>query len=403
MITENIKRVLAVAISLILVAAPLQTLYGYQSQSSTPSADTGAPTEASPMSATELQALVAPIALYPDSLVAQVLTAATYPDQVAIAAYWLEQNTSLTGSALMQAVDKQSWDPSVKALTEFPSVLDNLSKNLSWTSSLGEAYHNQQADVMTAVQTLRAKAKTAGNLKTTSQVTVVQQSPQVIVIQPTNPQVVYVPEYNPAVIYGYPYVVPAYTYTPGAVVAAGIIGFGAGIAVGAMMSGGCCGWGYSSWNCGWHGTAVVYHGGAYYGNSAWHGGYYNGGYHNSYGYNNSYNHSNYNGYNRNSANTYNKNVSGNTVNVNKQNAQNFNSSHTSGSNSWAQHNSGSGTHSDAFSGMSGHSGGFGDSGGGGWSSKADSSRGWGSMSHSGFSGGRFGGGGGGFGGGGFRR
>ena len=186
---------------------------------------------------------------------------------------------------------------------------------------------------MTAIQTLRAKAKAAGNLKTTPQVTVVQQSPQVIVIQPANPQVVYVPVYDPAVVYGYPYVVPAYTYvpTPGAVVAAGIIGYGAGIAVGAMMSGGCCGWGYSSWNCGWHGTAVVYHGGAYYGNSAWHGGYYNGGYHDSYGYDNSYSHNNYNnnGYNhsnynsnyKNNGNTYNKNVSGNTVNVNKQNAQ----------------------------------------------------------------------------------
>ena len=182
---------------------------------------------------------MAPIALYPDSLVAQILTAATFPDEVAIANYWLGQNKSLTGSALMQAVDKQTWDASVKALTEFPSVLDNMAKNLSWTSSLGEAYHNQQADVMTAVQTLRAQAKAKGNLKTTQQVTVVQQSPQVIVIQPTNPQVVYVPEYNPAVIYGTPYVVPAYVapvYSAGDVAAAGIIGFGAGIAVGAMMA-----------------------------------------------------------------------------------------------------------------------------------------------------------------------
>ena len=148
-------------------------------------------------SASELQALVAPIALYPDSLVAQILTASTFPDQIAIANYWLEQNKSLTGNALMQAVDKQTWDPSVKALTEFPSVLDNMAKNLSWTSSLGEAYHNQQADVMTAVQTLRAQAKAKGNLKSSSQVTVVQQSPQVIVIQPTNPQIVYVPRVQP--------------------------------------------------------------------------------------------------------------------------------------------------------------------------------------------------------------
>jgi hypothetical protein len=416
MVAKNMKKGLSIMVTLLLPISLSQALSGSQSQSSAPAVDSGNPTEAAPMSATELQAVVAPIALYPDSLVAQILTASTFPDQVAIADYWVEQNKSLAGSALMQAVDKQSWDPSVKALTEFPSVLDNMAKNLSWTSSLGEAYHNQQADVMTAIQTLRAKAKTAGNLKTTSQVTVTQQSPQVIVIQPTNPQVVYVPEYNPAVVYGYPYVVPAYTYVPppaGAVVAAGIIGFGAGIAVGAMMSGGCCGWGYSSWNCGWHGTAVVYHGGAYYGNSAWHGGYYNGGYHNSYGYNNNYNHNNYNhnnynNYNhsssnnnyKNSGNNYNKNVSGNTVNVNRQGSQSFGDNHSSTSNSWAQHNSGSGGHSDAFSGMSGHSGGS-----GGWSSKADSSRGWGSMHSSGFSGGRMGGGGsggGGFGGGGRR-
>jgi uncharacterized membrane protein YgcG len=404
---ENTKKLLSVLLSFILVFASSKALYGYQNQSPTPEADTSNPTEGAPMSAAQLESLAAPIALYPDSLVAQILSAATFPDQVAVADYWLGQNKSLTGSALMQAVDKQTWDPSVKALTQFPSVLDNMAKNLSWTSSLGEAFHSQQADVMTAIQTLRAKAKSSGNLKTTTQVTVVQQSPQVIVIQPTNPQVVYVPEYNPAIVYGYPYVVPAYTYvapSTGAVIAAGIIGFGAGIAVGAMMSGGCCGWGYSSWNCGWHGTAVVYHGGAYYGNSAWHGGYYNGGYHNSYGYNNSYNHNNYNNYNRsnynssykNNGNTYNRNVSGNTVNVNRNNAQSFNSNRSSGSNSWGQHSGGS----NAFSGMSGHSGGFGDSGGGGWSSRAESSRGWGSMGSSGFGGGRFGGGG--SGGGGFR-
>ena len=114
------------------------------------------------MSTSDLQALVAPIALYPDALVAQILAASTFPDQVAIANYWLQQNKSLTGSALMQAVDKQTWDPSVKALTQFPSVLTNLATNLTWTSSLGEAYHNQSADVMTAIQTLRAQAQGKG-------------------------------------------------------------------------------------------------------------------------------------------------------------------------------------------------------------------------------------------------
>lgn len=401
MIEKNLKKTFSVVLSLMFATASSQALNGYQTQSSAPATDAGNPTETVPNSTAELQSLVAPIALYPDALVAQILTAATFPDQVAIADYWLQQNKSLTGNALMQAVDKQTWDASVKALTEFPSVLDNMAKNLTWTSSLGEAFHNQQAEVMSAIQTLRAQAKAAGNLKSTPQVTVVQQSPEVIVIQPANPQIVYVPQYNPTVIYGSSYVTPG--YSAGDVAAAGIIGFGAGIAVGALMSGGggCCSWGYSSWNCGWHGTAVVYHGGAYYGNSAWHGGYYNGGYHNSYGYNNSggyHNYGNsYNSGNYKSGNTSNRNVSGNTVNVNKQNAQNFNRS--SASNSWAQH--GGGGSSNAFSGMSGHSGGFGDSGGGGWSSRADSSRGWGSMRSSGFGGGRFGGGGGGWGGGGF--
>jgi hypothetical protein len=396
------QKILSVVVS-ILCSASSQVLLGYQTPLPNSAPDLGNPADPAPQGAKALQALVAPIALYPDSLVAQILTAATFPDQVAVADYWVKQNKSLTGKALMQAVDKQSWDPSVKALTEFSSVLDNMSKNLTWTSSLGEAYHDQQAEVMTAIQTLRAQAKAKGNLQSSPQIKVVQQSPQVIVIQPANPQIVYVPQYNPTIIYGTPYVVPGYVapvYTTGDVVAAGIIGFGAGIAVGAMMSGGCCGWGYSSWNCGWHGTAVVYHGGGYYGNSAWHGGYYNGGYHNSYGYNNSYNHNNYNHSNYNSSyknngNTYNRNVSGNTVNVNKQSAQSFGDERSSGSNSWAQHDNTS-SHSDPFGGSGSHSGGS-----DGWSSKADSSRGWGSMRSSGFSGGRFGGGG--FGGGGFRR
>jgi hypothetical protein len=194
MICQNIKNFLSVVLTFILLTASPQILYGYQTAASPPPADSGSPTDPAPQSAAELQALVAPIALYPDALVAQILTASTFPDQVAIANYWMQQNKSLTGSALMQAVNKQSWDASVKALTEFPSVLNNLSNNLTWTSSLGEAYHDQQAEVMTAIQTLRAQAKAAGNLRSSSQITVVQQSPQTIVIQPANPQVVYVPE-----------------------------------------------------------------------------------------------------------------------------------------------------------------------------------------------------------------
>jgi uncharacterized membrane protein YgcG len=346
-----------------------------QNQSLAQAADAATPTQAAPMSQSELRALVAPIALYPDNLVAEVLAAATFPDQVAIADYWLQQNTNLTGNALVQAVDKQSWDASVKGLTAFPSVLGNMAKSLSWTSELGEAYHNQKAEVMTAIQTLRAQAKLAGHLKSTPQITVVQQAPQTIVIQPANPQVVYVPQYNPAVIYGYPYVTPG--YTAGDVAVASALSFGAGVAVGAFMGGG---WGWNAWGCDWAGGAVLYNHNAFYGNTAWHGGY-AGGYH-PYGYDGGYHpYGNYNRnqFNRNvSGNQFNRNVSGNTVNINKAGA--FSDNHFSDANSWAQHNNLAG-HSNAFTGLGAHSGDV-----GGWSSRADSARGWGSMRSSGFNG-----------------
>src|SRR6202041_1288185 len=275
MIRTFMKKFLSTLLSFLLAftSVPIKAV-GQQpapTGSSGSSGSSGYSGQGTPLSADQLQQLVAPIALYPDALVAQILGAATFPDQIAVANNWLQQNKNLTGTPLMQAVDKQQWDPSVKALTQFPSVLDNLAKNLSWTSALGETYHTQAADVMSAVQALRAKAQAAGNLKSGAQITVVQQSPQTIVIQPTNPQVVYVPEYNPTVVYGTTYVTPGYSTAD--VVATGVIAFGAGLAIGAMMSGGY-GWGYSSWDCNWYGGGVYYHGGAYYGNAAWHGGYY---------------------------------------------------------------------------------------------------------------------------------
>jgi hypothetical protein len=271
MIETFTKQFLSTTLSLLLLIAA--TPFEAGAQQSGQQEPAGSSGQGAPLSADELQQLVAPIALYPDALVAQILGAATFPDQVASASSWLQQNKNLTGTALTQAVDTQTWDPSVKALTQFPSVLDNLAKNLSWTSALGEAYHTQAADAMTAVQVLRAKAKQAGNLKSGSQITVVQQSPQVIVIQPTNPQVVYVPQYNPTVVYGTPYVTPG--YSAATIAATGLLAFGVGIAVGAAISNNnCCGWGYSYWNCNWHGGAVVYRSTAYYGNTAWRGGYY---------------------------------------------------------------------------------------------------------------------------------
>ena len=383
MMMNQTRQVLAVGLSILIAASS----WGYQNTEAGTSA--GGAADAAPMNAGELDALVAPIALYPDALVAQILAASTFPDQVAIADYWLHEQ-HLTGSSLMQSVNKQSWDSSVKALTQFPSVLDNLAKNLTWTSTLGEAYHNQAPEVMAAVQTLRAKAKAAGSLKSTSQVTVVQQTPQTIVIQPANPQVVYVPEYNPAVIYGYPYVTPGYTapYTAGDVAAAGVIGFGAGIALGALAGGGCCGWGWNSWNCNWSGGAVVYNHNNFYGNTAWHGGYYNGGYRDGYGYHNAYNKTTVNNFHG----------SANRVSdLNREDDHGINANHVNANHagSWSHDDSALGR-SNAFSGLGDR---FGSSGG--WASRADSFRGWGSMRSGGFSGGRFGGGGG-FGGGGFR-
>jgi len=394
-----VKKVLSATLcgTLIALTTPTSAI-AFQSQTPAPAADYSG--QGAPQTAAELQALVAPIALYPDALVAQILSGSTFPDQIAIADNWLQTNKALTGSALTQAVNKQTWDPSVKALTQFPDVLNKMAQSLAWTSSLGEAYHNQQADVMAAVQTLRAQAQKAGNLKSGPQITVVQQSPQTIVIQPTNPQIVYVPEYNPTVVYGYPYVTPG--YSTGALIATGVLAFGAGLAVGAMMSGGY-GWGYSSWNCNWHGGAVYYHGGAYYGNSAWHGGYYGGGYNynNSY-HNNNYNNYQHNNYNNDQHNNYNSgnrtNVSGNTVNVNRSGAgsNSFSQGNKSGgwdsaasSHGWGQ-SSGAGRGSTAFSGASS----------GGWQSRSSSARGWGSSGGGGGWGGRSSGG---FGGGGFSR
>src|SRR6201993_1717542 len=184
LVLSRVKKALIYLLACLLVFATIPNDDGW-SQSAQPDASTTGQNaytgQGAPLTTQEIDSLVSPIALYPDALVAQILSAATFPDQIAVANYWVQQNKNLTGSALMQAVDKQSWDPSVKALTQFPTVLDNLAKNLSWTSALGEAYHTQGADVMTAVQVLRAKAKAAGNLNSGSQITVVQQSPQTIV------------------------------------------------------------------------------------------------------------------------------------------------------------------------------------------------------------------------------
>ena len=205
-----------------------------------------APTAAeAPLRQEELEQLLAPIALYPDALLAQVLMASTYPLEIVQAARWLKENAKLTGKALEDAMQKQRWDPSVKSLTAMPQVLEMMDTKIDWTQKLGDAFLAQQAQVMETVQALRAKAAAAGNLKSTpeQQVSTVQESGKtVIVIEPANPQVVYVPTYDPTVVYGawpYPAYPPYYYYPPAYYPGAGMFWFGAGMLVGAAIWGGC--------------------------------------------------------------------------------------------------------------------------------------------------------------------
>lgn len=198
----------------------------------------------------QLDSLVAPIALYPDPMLAQVLAASTYPLEIMQLQQWLTKNKGLKDKALVDAVSKQPWDPSVQGLAAIPDVVKRLADDIQWTTDLGNAFLAQQSDVMDAVQRMRKKAKDAGNLKSTEQQKVetkVVESKQVVIIEQSNPQVVYVPSYNPVVVYGppvYPY--PPITYPPPGYYAAGVaISFGVGLAMGAAWGGG---WGY---NAGW--------------------------------------------------------------------------------------------------------------------------------------------------------
>src|SRR5215467_13709923 len=196
----------------------------------------------------QLDALVSPIALYPDTLLAEVLMASTYPLEVVQAARWAAENKNLKGDALKAEVDKQGWDDSIKSLTATPDVLKMMSDKLDWTQKLGDAVLAQQTDVMDSIQRLRAKADANDKLKTTKQQKVTKKSDggkQYITIEPTDPQTIYVPYYDPAVVYGawpYPAYPPYYwgaSYWPGggALLATGLA-FGAGYAVGRWASGG---------------------------------------------------------------------------------------------------------------------------------------------------------------------
>jgi len=202
--------------------------------------------------AEQLDSLVAPIALYADPLLSQVLVACTYPLEIVQLQQWLGKNKTLKDKALADAVKKQEWDASIQSLAPLPDVAKYLAENIKWTTDLGNAFLAQQADVMDAVQRMRKKAQDKGNLNSTEQQKVetkVIENKQVIIVQPASPEVVYVPSYNPTVVYGAPaYPYPPVAYPPPGYYAAGMaISFGVGMAMGAAFGGG---WG---WGCGWGG------------------------------------------------------------------------------------------------------------------------------------------------------
>ena len=227
----RLLRIPACALCMLLGVAPAWA----QSQ---PSASTGGAA-----SQQQLDQLLAPIALYPDALLAQVLMASTYPLEVVLASRWAKANPNVKDKALEDAMQKQAWDASVKGLTAVPQVLERMSENVEWMHKLGDAFLADQAAVMQTVQTLRRKAQDAGNLKSTPEQVVkteVQESKSVIIIEPAKPDVVYVPTYDPYYIYGpwwysYP---PYYMYPPGYYYGTGMA-FAAGVFWGAAIWGGC--------------------------------------------------------------------------------------------------------------------------------------------------------------------
>jgi len=241
--------------SVLLLVCGLVALGGTGMAQDNPPGDGGGAPGGRTYDESQLQQMVAPIALYPDSLVSQILIGATYPVQVVEAYQWQQRNKGLSGTKAQAAAQSQGWDPSIQSLVQFPPVIDRMYANMDWTQNLGEAFLAQQQDVMSTIQAMRQKAYAAGNLKSTAkQKVVVQES--TIVIVPAQPQVVYVPSYNPTVVYGAAWA-PATWYYPPAVYTP--MAFAAGIAVGAAWA--------SESNCSWSTGHVTvnnnyYHSGA---------------------------------------------------------------------------------------------------------------------------------------------
>jgi hypothetical protein len=255
--TNSLRRLALCAAPLILICSV--AVAPVRAQGAVTAEQTQTPTDQQ-LSEGQIEQLVAPIALYPDPLLSQVLMASTYPLEVIEAARWSQANSMVKGEVLQDAMQSQSWDPSVKALTAVPQTLHMMSDKLDWTQQLGDAFLAQQQQVLAAVQKLRAEAQATGNLQSTPQQTVtlapapadvaVSGIGQAITIQPVNPDVYYVPVYNPAVVYGpwdYPSYPPFYWSPPG-FVASNVVSFAAGVAVGAAI------WGQCDW---WHNNVII--------------------------------------------------------------------------------------------------------------------------------------------------
>lgn len=247
-LAQSVRSVTAIVCAVIILPCNV-ALYATQQKPQANTASAGG--QDAKLSNDQLDSLVAPIALYPDPLLAQTLVACTYPLEIVQLQQWLEKNKKLKDKALTDAVEKQNWDPSIQAMAPFPDLVKQLAQNIKWTDELGNAFLAQQSEVMDAVQRMRAKAVEKGALKSNEQQKVetkVVESKTVVVVQPAKTEVVYVPSYDPVAVWGAPY----YPYPPVAYPAypAGgmLLGFGVGIAMGAAWGGG---WG---WNTGWGGN-----------------------------------------------------------------------------------------------------------------------------------------------------
>ena len=245
----------ALLLSALMIMVPMGQEQAFAQEAAMPTAqvtpaNTTLAAGAEPMTQAQLGQLVAPIALYPDSLVAQVLAASTYPTQIVEADRWVQSQNGAPASQIAAGADTHNWDASVKALCAFPTVLAQMDKNIQWTTDLGNAYYNQPEDVMDAVQAMRHKAKGAGTLRSTPQ-QVVAEEENAITIAPANPEVVYVPVYDPWAVWGYPVAMyPGYYWAapPGVFWGGLAVGFGIGIGIGLW---GGWGWGWGHWGCGW--------------------------------------------------------------------------------------------------------------------------------------------------------